>query len=448
MIFKLNKADINLNNLASSTLEPDRPPVFRSIKKILFFTIFEGLGKTLKKTLSKLKSENSYQSNTLKGVVDSKAAISFDNGESWYVHSTGHFVDNLSEWYHPFSVDSELSYIEKTIESNEEVGNLLIFGGGDYVRSYVLSNFKKSRHFLICDYNDTVLNAFITFKNRINNWRNALDAWGKLKHPIGIIATYHSNHVEQAYELVNSNASGYIFIEKPPLVDFFTDIQKFEELYGQNAKIEIGFNRRYARMTKLAKDYLDQVQGATILNLSVNEIKINQNHWYYWETEGTRITGNACHWIDLSIYLINSKPSQISLIKSSTSNEEVTLIINFEDGSISTISISEVGSTLRGVHELLTMKKGDTTIHIDDFVKLTIDSNNGRKTFRSLKRDKGHDSMYKSFSDRVTNDIKGKQRFQTNYPLSDLKKVSFITYMFSKMVKDDTLSSTFMIDDI
>lgn len=128
--------------------------------------------------------------------------------------------------------------------------------------------------------------------------------------------------------------------------------------------------------------------------MSIKEVLIPRSHWYYWPNQGTRVTGNLCHWIDLSYFWLKCKPCEMSLL---SSNDSVSLSILFEDDSLVNIIASDQGNNLRGVQERIEVRTEDKTIFIDDYKKMII-YNNGRAFIkRKLLRDKGHGQMYKEF---------------------------------------------------
>ncbi len=181
-------------------------------------------------------------------------------------------------------------------------------------------------------------------------------------------------------------------------------------------------------MNKL-KSMLDE-DKPVIISLTVNEVKINSNHWYQWPNQGTRLTGNACHWIDLCQYLIGSEPIELTVNRSQNSMDDCCLVVCYKNGSLATMTFTDKGCGTRGVQELIEVKQNDATYRIDDMLSLTVDKmNRTRSVYRSVKRDKGHKRMYESFSRSVLGG-----RIQSQYPLTDLELVSEIMCTASTML--------------
>ena len=218
---------------------------------------------------------------------------------------------------------------------------------------------------------------------------------------MAIIATYHSDHTRIAKEIFDINPNALIFIEKPPCITL-QDIKILVSLYDNNASIEIGYNRRFIPINQEIKAALFQQQK--IINISVKEILINESHWYLWKNQGTRIAGNLTHWIDLAVFWINGSPIEINLLNSSSKDETIAVSILFSEGSLVNINVSDKGNSLRGVQETIEIRTENETFLIEDYLKYTRIRNDGSKTIKKiLKRDKGHDAMYKHLTEIYNN---------------------------------------------
>jgi hypothetical protein len=171
-----------------------------------------------------------------------------------------------------------------------------------------------------------------------------------------------------------------------------------------------------------------------IITITVNEVRVTNTHWYLWGNQGTRITGNACHWIDLCQFLIESLPIKIQMAKSILSKDDCSLNIIYQDGSIATIVLSDKGNDMRGVQEFIEVKHNNCSYQIHDMLKLICDKENGsRKVYRSILRDKGHKHMYQKFLADTKNG-----KITDQYSFEELKIVSKLTFEFSQMLDCET----------
>lgn len=404
---------------------PDRPEVKKSVRKLLYFLVREGVSQTGSKVLSKL----------FKGKIDSAVysaqlgklnAVSYDGGDKFYLSDQER---EEGEWLNPFAYDV-VETLGEGPASNSELAEkaLFLFGCGDYARTYSLGTFKLNQKLVAVDYNDKILGAIANkFEVVGNHISQTQDVWRRSQYPIALIASYHSDHAAQASFLHQLNSDSYIFIEKPASVNE-SDIEIINALYDDKAKFEIGFNRRYAPVARKVKALLGR--DPKIISITVNEVKIRENHWYQWPNQGTRITGNACHWLDLCQWFVDSEPDTLLLNFSPTNSDDCILCVSYEDGSLVSITLTDKGNDLRGVQEYIEIKESNRTIRIDDFIRLEITNNEGvKKVRRYVRRDKGHARMYQAFKDNVDS-----KEFVTRYPKADFNRVAKMVYTFSQML--------------
>jgi predicted dehydrogenase len=277
--------------------------------------------------------------------------------------------------------------------------------------------------------------------------QESYDKISLVKKPLAIIATYHSDHTRIASEIFNINPSTLLFIEKPPCVTL-DDISTLVGLYQKGAKIEIGYNRRFIPINQEIKRKLKGQKA--VINISIKEILINDNHWYFWENQGTRITGNLTHWIDIcNFWLEDEIPIELNMLKSTSKDETFSVSILYSNGSLANITVSDKGNSLRGVQEKIEIRTEHETYHIDDYLKMCFIGQNGKKIHKNrIKRIKGHDEMYK----HVVNLHRDKAKFR--YTVQDLIKTALTTYYLSEMFRNNTKNFkikdaiAFMLDKI
>lgn len=408
---------------------PDRPAQKRDFRKLLFFVLREGFSQAFSKVFARLDKQGTKDTKVIAARIENTNAISYDGGSTFYWSDVAQ-----EEWLNPFSYDF-LAGSEKTdVSRNMQPLNNAIYcvGYGNYVQTYTryLQKAFKPRFFV--DYSPEIIKGFNEkFEFSSHDFSVLSECWAKDDEPIAVIASYHSDHAWQAHALFSKNAGGFIFVEKPPLVDY-QDIQLYRELYSAGANLQIGFNRRYAPMVRKLKSSLTLGQPMMI-TISVNEVRISDSHWYLWPNQGTRITGNACHWIDICQYFVQDKPIKLQLTHSTLSQDDCVLLITYQNGSVAVIMLTDKGNDLRGVQETIEVKQANTTYRLDDMIRLIVDTpDKGRIKTHKLIRDKGHKRMYQQFQkDIVAGSI------SEQYPLEDLEVVSRITYEFSSMLMEN-----------
>jgi predicted dehydrogenase len=284
--------------------------------------------------------------------------------------------------------------------------DLFVAGAGAYVHSYVLPCLRGLSMHTVVDLNAALAARTAErfgFRHADTSCARAFERLADCRMPVLVIATYHSTHVELAKLAWDINPSTRILIEKPPVTDM-GQLRRLASLRERGAWIEIGYNRRHARLARKLGQGLRQAHGPIHMTCIVKELRIPPSHWYHWPAQGTRITGNLCHWLDLAAFLIGSLPVRVRAECDSRHalGDELTVMAHYEDGSRLTLVATEQGNSLAGVQEYIDVRRGDFTGIIDDFVRLKVLDGGSRRTSRTFSRTKGHREMYRDFVQRIT----------------------------------------------
>jgi predicted dehydrogenase len=223
-----------------------------------------------------------------------------------------------------------------------------------------------------------------------------------------VVATAHDSHAELACRA--AEAGHRVFLEKPPTVTS-TDVACLAEaMTSRPGMIEIGYNRRYHPLVRRVQSRLQGEDGPTSITCTVRELSFRPDHWYFWANQGTQFTGNLCHWIDLAISVLDGQPLPVSITLSPqipnrlVDDEERVLTVTFEDGSVLTVVGTARGDDIRGVQEQIDIRRGRTTISIDDLWKVRIRHGGFERYYRTAFRNKAHGQMYREALGRVLRD--------------------------------------------
>jgi predicted dehydrogenase len=250
-----------------------------------------------------------------------------------------------------------------------------------------------------------------------------------------VIATAHDSHARLASLAVN--AGHHAFLEKPPTVSSDDVAMLVEAMMARPGAIEIGFNRRYHPLIIRAKRRLHQEQGPSSITCTIKEITLKPDHWYFWPNQGTRVTGNLCHWIDLAVFLLHARPLPVSVTLSpevsgtaGAIDEERVLAVTFEDGSLLSILATSRGDDIRGVQEQIEIHKGQTTVMIDDLWRMRVRHGGIDGSSRTLFRNKAHRDMYRTALRRF---LRGEPAV---YPPGDMVVVSAIQIVASELARN------------
>ncbi|SRX72521.1 Gfo/Idh/MocA family oxidoreductase [Aequorivita antarctica] len=459
MVHIVKFKDIEFDELVSIEQEvifvSDRPEFTNKYRKLLFFAFREGIFRTFYKIRSKTNPKLNLEKRFTLIIIKHKNSL-YTNFSTQTTENKDEFVINnnftkvlivpkinditSTQKFNQFVEDgqneTDISFNIKTHQSDSKVvasqKGVFIYGLGDYSRVYIAQNIKMLSKIFCVDYSHQ-LSKYYYHKFGYEKFgiipEDSYPFLPTIEKPLAIIATYHSDHTRIAKEIFDINPNTFIFIEKPPCVTL-QDIKTLVALYNDNALIEIGYNRRFIPVNQ-------EIRAATfkqqkIINISAKEILINESHWYFWKNQGTRITGNLTHWIDLAVYWINGSPIEINLLSSPSKDETIALSILFSEGSLVNISVSDKGNSLRGVQEHIEIRTENETFFIEDYLKYTrVKSDGSKTTKRNLKRDKGHDAMYKHLT-KVYNNEKS-----ITYTKSDLIKSALTTYHVSRMYQEN-----------
>jgi len=441
--------------------EADRPELSNKIRKLFFFMFREGLLRTFHKINSKRNKEiQPIKRKTLLFVsLDNKIFVNFSTQTTpqpkffviknqFYLVPEIFKMEDVEEegifnqfeekknprFKHitPVALATRPDQVSNTETPEKHNKGIFLYGLGDYSRVYIAPNIKNETKRYCVDYSHPLASYYQKKYGYKNFGIIPEDSYAQLKNtksPLAIIATYHSDHTRIANEIFNVNPNTLIFIEKPPCVTL-EDIKLLSALYYKGAKIEIGYNRRFIPVNQKIKELYFNVPKA--INISVKEILINESHWYLWNNQGTRVTGNLTHWLDLCVFWINGLPVEINLLKSTESDETIAITILFSEGSLVNIIVSDKGNSLRGVQEHIEISTKEETLLINDYNTFTRIYKNGRKTTqRFLKRMKGHDAMYKHLA-KIYN---GKSDIK--YTRKDLEVTALITFHITEMYTQD-----------
>jgi predicted dehydrogenase/threonine dehydrogenase-like Zn-dependent dehydrogenase len=229
-----------------------------------------------------------------------------------------------------------------------------------------------------------------------------------------VIATRHNLHAAQVMAALR--AGKHVFCEKPLCLtlDELSDIvNTYESLTHQKPHknplpiLHVGFNRRWAPYICELKEHLAKIREPLLLNFRANAGFIPSTHWTQDLTVGGgRLLGEACHFIDLLIFLAGSVPKEVRTTKLTDngrySGDNFHLTLLFANGSVGTLTYSANGDKSLG-KEFLEVFGGGLSARMDDFRSLLI-IKDGKKILRNtrMRIDKGHQACWAAFADSVS----------------------------------------------
>jgi predicted dehydrogenase len=225
-----------------------------------------------------------------------------------------------------------------------------------------------------------------------------------------VITTRNSLHAQITQDAVKKGK--HVFVEKPLAINKkeLTKLIKLNKEYPQNI-IQVGFNRRYAPMTRRIIDYYKNRNGPMIIHYRINAGKLPKSHWVYEKEEGgSRFISELCHFIDYCRFITGEEItfSNVNFVGTESMDEKermenLVVSLAFKDGSIASIIYNSIGESETN-KEYLEIQCEGSTIKLFDFRELQIiKSGKITKSKDHLKTEKGHMEELEIFIDNIKN---------------------------------------------
>ncbi len=215
-----------------------------------------------------------------------------------------------------------------------------------------------------------------------------------------VIATRHNTHANFVIKALKSQK--HVFVEKP-LCLTLEELNKIESTYSSSNILMVGFNRRFAPQIQKIKFLLENIKGPKTMIMTVNAGKIPNDHWTQdLEIGGGRIIGEACHFIDLLIFLTGETITDYKIqFMDSLTKDTANIQLSFKDGSIATIHYYANGSKSFPKERLEVFAQGGI-LQLDNYRKLTSFGWPGFKKMHLWQQDKGQKACVKAFVDAIS----------------------------------------------
>jgi predicted dehydrogenase/threonine dehydrogenase-like Zn-dependent dehydrogenase len=219
-----------------------------------------------------------------------------------------------------------------------------------------------------------------------------------------VVATRHDLHGSLALSALEAGKG--VFVEKP-LCLTEEELRAFRmELDRHDAPpLMVGFNRRFAPLTRALHKHLSAAAGPTNVVVRVNAGALPADHWLNDPlTGGGRLLGEGCHFLDLIVDLTGSDPVAVNAQarlrpdEPLQSSQDFSVSIRFADGSLGILLYGTAGATRVG-KELVEVHRQGRSGRIDDFRILDLWGAAGRRrSQRPRGQDKGHNEEMRVFA--------------------------------------------------
>tara|TARA_B100000780_G_scaffold21598_1_gene13876 strand:+ start:1750 stop:3864 length:2115 start_codon:yes stop_codon:yes gene_type:complete len=215
-----------------------------------------------------------------------------------------------------------------------------------------------------------------------------------------MITTRHNLHAEMVIKALNKGK--HVFVEKP-LVLNTTELKAIEVSYeNSNGSLMIGFNRRFSPHIQKIKSLI----GDAPMNIvaTMNAGNIPPDVWVHdMLIGGGRIVGEACHYLDLMIFLSGSKIKSVCMNamgeNPSENTDNASILVKMENGSSGVVNYFSNGAKSYS-KERLEVFSQEKVLIMDNFIKT---SGYGIKGFTKLKTklDKGHKAQFSQIIENI-----------------------------------------------
>jgi predicted dehydrogenase/threonine dehydrogenase-like Zn-dependent dehydrogenase len=158
------------------------------------------------------------------------------------------------------------------------------------------------------------------------------------------IASRHQSHSE--YVVAALRHGKPVFVEKPLAINR-EQLNAIRQSYGEAAESEfapflmLGFNRRFASFTQEICSFFAGRREPMMVHARINAGFVPREHWTQQASEGGRIVGEFCHFVDWARCVVGvpiHKVTAAALSDGSRYNHDnVAATLKFEDGSIANL---------------------------------------------------------------------------------------------------------------
>ena len=203
-----------------------------------------------------------------------------------------------------------------------------------------------------------------------------------------VIGTRHDSHAPLLCEALKHGK--HVFVEKP-LATTQAELQECIDA-AQNApekRVMVGFNRRFAPMTKQVKTLLDasSVSRPLTIHYRVSAGPIPPESWLH--QHGGRLIGEGCHFIDWCLYLTGEWPTSVTAHRVGEGvNHDIAIQLTFSGGSVAHILYMMRSDAALG-KEKIEVHSPSLVAEIDDFKTLRYQQNGKVQQARFGKPEKG-----------------------------------------------------------
>tara|TARA_B100000401_G_scaffold333186_1_gene232362 strand:+ start:1439 stop:3565 length:2127 start_codon:yes stop_codon:yes gene_type:complete len=326
--------------------------------------------------------------------------------------------------YKNFPAKENKSIKFKDLIENKSALQVSVIGSGNYAKRVIVPILSKKDINLKTIFSRSGFeSSLIAKKYNFKESSTDLDkVWNDDKTNTLFVLTRHNTHAEFIIKALKAGKN--IFVEKPmcttekELEDIAKAYKDSRKENGKGPVLMVGFNRRFSSLIQLLRKDLMQINSPKAFTITCNAGYLDKNHWTNDQNiGGGRLIGEACHFVDLIMYLAKSKIIDLNIIFSQDEKvcpDTFTLNMKFENGSIGNINYFSNGNK-KFQKERLEVFTSGRIYQIQNFQKLKAWGSPNLKTVRKLIQDKGQRECIDIFIESVKNAKQSPISFQEMY---------------------------------
>lgn len=275
--------------------------------------------------------------------------------------------------------------------------NIGIIGCGQYAFATIGYFICKSQGNIIVDCFDPCDRAKQTFSDfyQIDEpSSNAQSVLANSKTEVIYIASNHASHAEYAVEALRLGK--IVFVEKP----LATDIAQLSELHNAvtsyKGEIYAGYNRPFSSALVTLRNVVRTPNMPISLGCFVIGHKLEKDHWYRDDKEGTRICGNLSHWLDLAVHILSwgdipdNWTVTVAYSNNDSPDDDLAISLVSKRGDLVNVVMTSREEPFEGINETINFQQGKVIAKIDDFRAMQIWNGSKKSSYKYWPKDVGH----------------------------------------------------------
>lgn len=225
-------------------------------------------------------------------------------------------------------------------------------GAGNFAQSYLLPHLKKAGVMLTGVVTTTPSHAQATMKKFGFGYGDtaAERILTDEETDTVFIATRHDSHAGYVIEALRQGKR--VFVEKPLAVDE-SQLGAISEAWNNASSgvLMTGFNRRFSRPWVDIKEWFSGIVGPYALSYRVNAGVLPPNHWLRDGSQGGRLVGEVCHFVDCMTFITGARPVSVFCEALTGGRQDwhhgdnTIMTVSFADGSVGTVAYLASGDS-------------------------------------------------------------------------------------------------------